>query len=63
MSKENTARHFLLIGVIVIVWTAIVIGFSTSMGERPLRFYDWGPPASAGLITLIVMFIDRSRKR
>ena len=50
---------FLIIAVAV-VWTVVVIGFSTSMGSRPLRIYDWGPPVGALLLTLIAMLIDKA---
>ena len=56
-----TTRHIILFAVIVLAWTAIVIGFSTSMGQRPLRMYDWSPPIFSGLITLIVMLADKKR--
>ncbi|WP_371813856.1 hypothetical protein [Diaphorobacter sp. HDW4A] len=48
----------LLVGVAV-VWTVVVIGFSTTMGSRPLRIYDWGPPVVALVLALIAMFMDR----
>jgi hypothetical protein len=41
------------------IWTLIVIAFSTTMGSRPLRIYDWGPPVFACLLTLLVMLKDR----
>jgi hypothetical protein len=62
MKKVITGKHFVLIAAVAIVWTLVVIGFSTSMGARPLRIYDWGPPAFAGLITLVVMFLKKKRR-
>lgn len=53
--------HFVLVFAVAFIWTGIVIGFSTSMGERPLRIYDWGPPAFSGLITLVYMFIQKRK--
>lgn len=41
------------------IWTLVVIAFSTTMGSRPLRIYDWGPPVFACLLTLLVMAKDR----
>lgn len=63
MKEVITGKHYVLIAAVAIVWTLIVLGFSTSMGERPLRMYDWGPPAFAGLITLIVMFVSNRRQK
>lgn len=62
MKEDISGKHFVLIAVVAIVWTLVVIGFSTSMGSRPLRIYDWGPPAFSGVITLIVMFLKRKRQ-
>lgn len=62
MKEFVAGRHYVLIAAVAIAWTLIVIGFSTSMGARPLRMYDWGPPAFAGLITLIVMFVSDRRQ-
>lgn len=55
MKEVIHARHIALIAAVAVVWTLVVIGFSTSMGERPLRMYDWGPPVFSGIITVIVM--------
>lgn len=62
MKEIITGKHFVLIAAVAIVWTLVVIGFSTSMGARPLRMYDWGPPVFAGLITLVVMFLNKKRQ-
>ncbi|CAM4336981.1 hypothetical protein COAQ111491_17920 [Comamonas aquatilis] len=54
------SKDMFLIIAVAVVWTVVVIGFSTSMGSRPLRIYDWGPPVGALLLTLIAMLIDRT---
>ncbi|MFN3788779.1 hypothetical protein [Massilia sp.] len=41
------------------IWTLVVMVFSTTMGSRPLRIYDWGPPVFACILTLLVMLKDR----
>lgn len=56
-------RDYVILFGISIFWTLVVIGFSTSMGSRPLRIYDWGPPIGALLLTLIFMFLDKSGLR
>ncbi len=60
--KKIKPVHFFLVFIVALTWTLIVIGFSTSMGERPLRIYDWGPPAFSGIFTLIYMFFQRSKQ-
>lgn len=60
MSKIKPV-HFFAVFMVALVWTLIVIGFSTSMGERPLRIYDWGPPAFSGIFTIIYMFIQKNK--
>lgn len=62
MKTKISLKHIAFIAAVVLVWTLVVIGFSTSLGERPLRMYDWGPPTFAGLITLVVMMLDARRK-
>lgn len=52
---------WVLLGVSA-VWTLVVMGFSTTMGSRPLRIYDWGPPVAACLITLALMGWERARQ-
>lgn len=49
-------KDVVLISAIAGVWTLVVIGFSTTMGARPLRIYDWGPPVGALLLTWIAMW-------
>lgn len=61
--KKIAAKHFVLIAGIVTVWTAIVIAFSTTLGARPQRLYDWGPPVAAGLMAMIFMLMDKTRRR
>jgi len=53
--------HFALITLIALSWTLVVIGFSTSMGERPLRMYDWGPPFFSWLVTVAWMLYERRK--
>lgn len=49
-------KDVLIISFIAIVWTLVVMGFSTTMGARPLRIYDWGPPVGAMLLTWFSMW-------
>ena len=63
MKEVITGKHYVLIAAVATVWTLVVVGFSTSMGDRPLRMYDWGPPTFAGLITLITMFVSHRRQK
>jgi len=62
MNNKLGAKHFFMLAIVTVVWTLIVIGFSTSMGSRPLRIYDWGPPVGACLLTMVCMVRDQ-RKR
>lgn len=55
MNNEIKRRDFAVVIAVAVVWTVVVIGFSTSMGARPLRIYDWGPPIFACLLTLLCM--------
>lgn len=59
MQKEVKSRDFAIVLVVALIWTLIVIAFSTTMGARPLRIYDWGPPVFACLITCIFMVKDK----
>lgn len=63
MEKRITGKHFILITAVALIWTLIVIGFSTSIGARPLRMYDWSPPVFSWLITMAWMWYDRSKGR
>lgn len=49
-------KDVLIISLIAGVWTFVVMGFSTTMGARPLRIYDWGPPVGALLLTWFSMW-------
>jgi uncharacterized membrane protein YhaH (DUF805 family) len=62
MQIEIKSKDFAIVIVIALIWTLIVIAFSTTMGARPLRIYDWGPPVFACLITLIFMIRDKRAK-
>ncbi|WP_353234331.1 hypothetical protein [Diaphorobacter ruginosibacter] len=53
------SKDMVLLIAVAVVWTVVVIGFSTTMGSRPLRIYDWGPPMGALLLALFTMFMDR----
>ncbi|AKQ54101.1 hypothetical protein [Bordetella hinzii] len=63
MKTPLGVKPFVIVIAVALAWTLIVIGFSTSMGERPLRLYDWGPPAGACLLTLAFMIRDALRQR
>lgn len=54
-------KHFVMLLVIAGIWTLIVMGFSTTMGSRPLRIYDWGPPVGALLLAWFGMWWDNRR--
>lgn len=62
MNKKIGIKHFAILLGVTLVWTLIVIGFSTTMGARPLRIYDWGPPVGACLLTLVFMIRDKCRQ-
>ncbi|WP_312551571.1 hypothetical protein [Massilia sp.] len=59
MKRAVTLKDFLILIGVVIVWTVVVMALSTSMGTRPLRIYDWGPPVFAAALTLLFMLKDR----
>lgn len=59
MKKHVKPRDIAIVIGAAVAWTLVVVAFSTSMGERPLRMYDWGPPVFACIITLGIMFRDR----
>ena len=59
MKRAVTLKDFLILIGVAIVWTVVVMAFSTSMGTRPLRIYDWGPPVFAAALTLLFMLKDR----
>jgi hypothetical protein len=63
MKKEIKARDFAVVIGVALIWTLIVIGFSTSMGTRPLRMYDWSPPVFACLITVFFMIKDKASRK
>ena len=56
-------RDFVVLVFVSLVWTLVVIGFSTTMGSRPLRMYDWGPPVGALILSLAAMYLGRSTSR
>lgn len=58
MNHEVKRRDFAVLIAVAVIWTLVVIGFSTTMGTRPLRIYDWGPPVFACLLTLLCMLKD-----
>ena len=61
MDEKIGFKHFAMLLGVTAAWTLIVIAFSTTMGERPLRLYDWGPPVGACLLTFFFMSRDASR--
>lgn len=58
----RTKDVVILVGV-ALAWTLVVIAFSTTMGARPLRIYDWGPPVLAAVLTLACMLRDKVARR
>lgn len=62
MNKKISLKHFAILISVALAWTLIVIGFSTTMGSRPLRIYDWGPPVGACLLTLVFMIRDKRKQ-
>jgi hypothetical protein len=55
-------KDFVILTFVTVAWTLVVIGFSTSMGSRPLRMYDWGPPIGAWTATLAFTLLYKSRR-
>lgn len=62
MNNQIGLKHFATLLGVTAIWTLTVIGFSTTMGERPLRIYDWGPPVGACLLTLVFMIRDKLKQ-
>lgn len=63
MHTTARGRDMAIVATVATIWTLIVIAFSTTMGARPLRIYDWGPPVFAALLTLCVMVRDKLARR
>lgn len=61
MNAPARGRDAAIVIAVALAWTGVVIAFSTSMGARPLRLYDWGPPVFACVATLLCMLRDRGR--
>lgn len=59
MKETAKAKDAIIVVAVAAIWTMIVIAFSTTMGSRPLRIYDWGPPVFACLIVLAVMVKEK----
>lgn len=59
MHQAAGLKDAVIVIATALIWTLVVIAFSTTMGSRPLRIYDWGPPVFACLLTLLVMLKDR----
>ncbi|WP_292038963.1 hypothetical protein [Massilia sp. UBA6681] len=59
MHQAARLKDAVIVIATALIWTLVVIAFSTTMGSRPLRIYDWGPPVFACLLTLLVMLKDR----
>lgn len=53
------AGDFLIVMAVALAWMLIVMAFSSTMGTRPLRIYDWGPPVFACLLALACMVKDK----
>jgi len=56
-------KDFITLCVIAGIWTLIVMAFSTTMGSRPLRIYDWGPPVGALLLSWACMWWGNQKLR
>lgn len=63
MKQAVRAKDFVLLIGVALAWTLVVMAFSTTMGSRPLRIYDWGPPVAAAVLTLVFMVRDRLAQR
>jgi hypothetical protein len=63
MKQPVRAKDVLILVGVALAWTLVVIAFSTTMGSRPLRIYDWGPPVLAAVLTLVCMLRDRMAPR
>jgi len=59
MHQAARLKDAVIVIATALIWTLVVIALSTTMGSRPLRIYDWGPPVFACLLTLLVMLKDR----
>ena len=59
MSTKPSRRDVIVVVAAAAIWTLVVVAFSTTMGSRPLRIYDWGPPVFACILTLLVMMKER----
>ena len=55
MNTKPSRRDVIVVVAAAAIWTLVVVAFSTTMGSRPLRIYDWGPPVFACILTLLVM--------
>lgn len=63
MSQPVRTKDFVILVGVAALWTLVVMAFSTTMGSRPLRIYDWGPPVLAAVLTLAFMLKDRLAHR
>lgn len=67
-SSENSsvlppvAKDFIIVVLLAGVWTLVVMAFSTTMGTRPLRIYDWGPPVGALILTTVAMMVAQKKR-
>lgn len=59
MKQAVRPKDFVIVIGVALAWTLVVMAFSTTMGSRPLRIYDWGPPVFAVVLTLFFMVKDR----
>ncbi|MEX5746238.1 hypothetical protein [Massilia sp. X63] len=63
MNNTASTKDFVAVIATALAWTLVVMAFSTTMGSRPLRIYDWGPPVFACILTLAFMVRDRLARR
>lgn len=52
-------KDFWILLAVTVVWTGVVLVFSTSMFARPLRMYDWSSPVLACALAMLGMWMER----
>lgn len=55
-------RDLVFVVAVIVATILIVMAASTSFGARPLRIYDYGPPLAAGVVAVVALLRDASRK-
>lgn len=58
----NVIRDLVFVVAVIVATILIVMAASTSFGARPLRIYDYGPPLAAGVVAVVALLRDASRK-